>query len=124
MRLRVRAPLGTPLKPPECSGGFSLPSGIDLTACSPPNHRVERFAQTVAGCDANRKHQRGVVAIGLSSYEIQVSGLIGRVPSNPPSTAAAERRVLKNYSKFGLNSRSQVAVWAFEHGLLPVRIEP
>ncbi|MCC6945862.1 MAG: alpha/beta fold hydrolase, partial [Thermomicrobiales bacterium] len=66
----------------------------------------------------------------LSPRETQVAELIGRGLSNRMiaeelyiSVGTAERHVANIFTKLGFNARSQVAVWAFEHGLLPVRIE-
>ena len=64
----------------------------------------------------------------LSPREIQVAELIGQGLSNRMiadalsiSIATAERHVANIFSKLGFNARSQVAVWAFEQGILPLR---
>jgi DNA-binding NarL/FixJ family response regulator len=66
----------------------------------------------------------------LSPCETQVAGLIGRGLSNRMiadelfiSVATAERHVANIFTKLGFNTRSQVSVWAFERGLVPMRYE-
>jgi class 3 adenylate cyclase/DNA-binding CsgD family transcriptional regulator len=66
--------------------------------------------------------------VPLSPREIQVAELIGHGLSNRMiadelciSIATAERHVANIFTKLGFNARSQVAVWVFEQGLLPIR---
>jgi DNA-binding NarL/FixJ family response regulator len=39
------------------------------------------------------------------------------------SIATAERHIANIFTKLRFNARSQVAVWAFEQGLLPLRMD-
>jgi pimeloyl-ACP methyl ester carboxylesterase/DNA-binding CsgD family transcriptional regulator len=69
--------------------------------------------------------QRPAAGMPLSPREIQVAALIGRGQSNREiadvlfiSVATVERHTVNIFNKLGLHGRSQVAVWAAEHGLL------
>jgi pimeloyl-ACP methyl ester carboxylesterase/DNA-binding CsgD family transcriptional regulator len=91
-------------------------------------HRVatrDDDAQTVA---VEERLGAGKVSAILSPRELEVALLVGRGLTNRMiadelsiSVATVERHTANIFNKLGLHSRSQVAVWAVEQGLLGTR---
>ncbi len=99
-----------------------------LTASSDRSLELFRVGSTLPSNTkaAVRSSDSSATATRLSPREREVAVLIGRGLSNRQiaeelniSIATVERHVANSFNKLGVQSRSLVAVWVVEQGLLP-----